>query len=198
MAPRTTPTSTIQATSPPTRRTTDRLLRPLDPESQSADRSVRRVENLGGDDDLAKNAAANKAIATGDPRYMRQIELDGAVADLQADADAHFAATRSREGELGALTTAIPGHQQAIAALSAAVPAVEAHLAANSSRCTPNSTTSNANSERKKTAPKRSPVEPRCKSVSNTKGENPVGRSCSTRHRHSSNNSNASTPTRSE
>ncbi|REK78755.1 helicase [Rhodococcus erythropolis] len=94
-----------------------------------ADRTVRRVEDLGGDD-LAKNAAAIKAIATGDPRYMRQVELDGAVADLQADADAHFAAARSRERELGALTTAIPGHQQAIAALTAAVPAVEAHLAA--------------------------------------------------------------------
>src|SRR3546814_6918088 len=63
-----------------------------------ADRTVRRVEDLGGDD-LAKNAAAIKAIATGDPRYMRQVELDGAVADLQADADAHFAAARSRRSE---------------------------------------------------------------------------------------------------
>lgn len=49
---------------------------------------VREVEDLGGGD-IGESAAATKAIATGDPRYMRQVELDDTVRRLSALAQAH-------------------------------------------------------------------------------------------------------------
>ncbi|KZM71635.1 DEAD/DEAH box helicase family protein [Nocardia terpenica] len=91
-----------------------------------ADRSARRVQDLGADS-LAENAAMIKAIATGDDRYIRQIELQSAVADLQAEQDAYFSAARSAEREHQTLQAAIPGHRRAIAALESALADAEKH-----------------------------------------------------------------------
>ena len=63
---------------------------------RNADRSMRRMPDLGADS-IAENAAMTKALATGDPRYLRQVELDAQVVELQSEADAHFAEQRSIE-----------------------------------------------------------------------------------------------------
>ncbi|NNH73001.1 DEAD/DEAH box helicase family protein [Nocardia uniformis] len=78
-----------------------------------ADRSARRVPDLGADD-LAENAAMIKAVATGDQRYVRRIELEQLIGELQIEQDSYFAATRSRERELIALRAAIPAHEKAV------------------------------------------------------------------------------------
>jgi hypothetical protein len=44
---------------------------------------VREVEDLGGGD-IGESAAATKAIATGDPRYVKQVELEDEVKRLSA------------------------------------------------------------------------------------------------------------------
>jgi len=100
-----------------------------------ADRSARRVEDLGADS-LAENAAMIKAIATGDDRYIRQVELQSAVADLQAEQDAYFSAGRSAEREQQSLQATIPGHHRAIAALETAVTDAEQHQQAGATPAT--------------------------------------------------------------
>ncbi|MDN5930238.1 MAG: hypothetical protein L0I24_04120 [Pseudonocardia sp.] len=55
---------------------------------------LREVEDLGGGD-IGESAAATKAIATGDPRYLRQVELDETVRRLTALGQAHQEAGRA-------------------------------------------------------------------------------------------------------
>ena len=63
---------------------------------------VREVEDLGGGD-IGESAAATKAIATGDPRYLRQVELDDTVRRLTALAQAHQEALHARRWRLSGL-----------------------------------------------------------------------------------------------
>ncbi|MFI9511209.1 helicase-related protein [Nocardia sp. NPDC052566] len=80
---------------------------------RQADRTARRVPDLGTDD-LAENAAMIKAVATGDHRYVRRIELEQLIGELQTEQDSYFAAARSRERELIALHAAVPAHETAV------------------------------------------------------------------------------------
>lgn len=89
-----------------------------------ADRNARDIEDLDSDS-LAENAAMIKAIATGDDRYVRQIELENIVAELQAEQDAYFSAARSAERERASLQAAIPGHHTSIAAMETGLAAAE-------------------------------------------------------------------------
>ncbi|RJO77644.1 helicase [Nocardia panacis] len=89
-----------------------------------ADRTARRVPDLGADD-LAENAAVIKAIATGDNRHIRRIELEQTIAELHTEQDTYFATTRSRERELVALRAAIPAHETAIGAMENITAALE-------------------------------------------------------------------------
>ncbi len=77
-----------------------------------------------GSDSIADSAATTKAIATGDPRYLRQVELSAAVDELQSEADAHFAEQRSIEREREALRWQVPAGAERLAALETAVPAL--------------------------------------------------------------------------
>ncbi|MFH5210149.1 helicase-related protein [Antrihabitans sp. NCIMB 15449] len=90
-----------------------------------ADRSMRRVPNLDADS-VAENAALTKALATGDQRYMRQVELDSQVRDLQAQADTHFAEQRSIERDRDRLRVRVPLSERRLQLLTAAVPALQA------------------------------------------------------------------------
>src|ERR1700682_88284 len=54
------------------------------------------VEDLSGGD-IGAAAAETKALATGDPRYLRQVELDEDVRRLQALERAHHEAVRRRD-----------------------------------------------------------------------------------------------------
>lgn len=81
---------------------------------------LREVEDLGGGD-IGESAAATKAIATGDPRHLRQVELDEAVRRLSALAQAHQEATRAARWRLSHTAKTISGLTDQIAALDEAL-----------------------------------------------------------------------------
>lgn len=77
---------------------------------------LREVEDLGGGD-IGESAAATKAIATGDPRYLRQVELDETVQRLSALAQAHQEATRAARLRLSRTRASVSELTDQIAAL---------------------------------------------------------------------------------
>ena len=87
----------------------------------AADRSLRSMPDLGADS-IADSAATTKAIATGDPRYLRQVELAAEVDELQSEADAHFAEQRSVERERETLRWQVPSAAERVARLETAAP----------------------------------------------------------------------------
>jgi hypothetical protein len=68
------------------------------------------IEDLSGGD-IGAAAAETKAIATGDPRYLRQVELDDAVRRLTALERAHQQSVRNRDWQVRVLERAIPAKQ---------------------------------------------------------------------------------------
>ena len=66
------------------------------------------IEDLAGGD-IGAAAAETKAIATGDPRYLRQVELDDAVRRLTALERAHHQSVRNRDWQVRVLEKADPG-----------------------------------------------------------------------------------------
>ncbi len=88
---------------------------------KKADRSMRRVVDLDSDS-LAENSAMTKALATGDDRYIRQIELDAQLQELQSEADSHFAEQRSIERDRTRLRRDVPRGRERVAGLAAAAP----------------------------------------------------------------------------
>ncbi|GJJ23763.1 lactate dehydrogenase [Mycolicibacterium mageritense] len=68
------------------------------------------IEDLSGGD-IGSAAAETKAIATGDPRYVRQVELDDHVRRLSALERAYNESTRQRDWRITQLQRSIP-HQR--------------------------------------------------------------------------------------
>jgi N12 class adenine-specific DNA methylase len=83
------------------------------------------IEDLSGGD-IGAAAAETKAIATGDPRYLRQVELDDAVRRLTALQRAHQQSVRNRDWQVRVLEKAVPAKQ---ADIDAIIPAAEAAAA---------------------------------------------------------------------
>ena len=79
---------------------------------------VREIEDLGGGD-IGESAAATKAIATGDPRYLRQVELDETVRRLNALEQAHREALDARRWRLSRIRREITGFTDQLATLDA-------------------------------------------------------------------------------
>lgn len=71
------------------------------------------IEDLSGGD-IGAAAAETKAIATGDPRYLRQVELDDAVRRLSALERAHHDAVRHRDYQVKTLEQSIPRQQRIV------------------------------------------------------------------------------------
>ncbi|WP_328814196.1 helicase [Rhodococcus sp. NBC_00297] len=92
---------------------------------KKADRTMRRVVDLDSDS-LAENSAMTKALATGDDRYIRQIELDSQLQELQSEADSHFAEQRSIERDRDRLRREVPRARERIAMLGEAAPKLRA------------------------------------------------------------------------
>ncbi len=65
------------------------------------------IEDLSGGD-IGAAAAETKAIATGDPRYLRQVQLDDEVRRLAALERAFYDAARNRDIKVRSLETRIP------------------------------------------------------------------------------------------
>ena len=91
----------------------------------SADRSIRSIEDLSTDN-LAESTALTKAIATGDDRYMRKVELERDIEGLEAQRETHLAEVRSRREETDNLTRRLPSMQGRADALEAALPELTA------------------------------------------------------------------------
>lgn len=71
------------------------------------------IEDLSGGD-IGAAAAETKAIATGDPRYLRQVELDDTVRRLSSLERAHRDAVRHRDFQVKTLEQSIPRQQRVI------------------------------------------------------------------------------------
>ena len=83
------------------------------------------IEDLSGGD-IGAAAAETKAIATGDPRYLRQVELDDAVRRLTALERAHQQSVRNRDWQVRVLERAIPAKQADIEQIAPVAAAAQA------------------------------------------------------------------------
>ncbi|MDV8002868.1 DEAD/DEAH box helicase family protein [Rhodococcus sp. IEGM 1408] len=90
-----------------------------------ADRSIRSIEDLSSDN-LAESTALVKAIATGDDRYLRRVELERDLAGLDARRESHVSEMRSRRSEIAALTRSIPNDEKRLRQLETAAPTLQA------------------------------------------------------------------------
>ncbi|VBA34343.1 hypothetical protein LAUMK35_05711 [Mycobacterium pseudokansasii] len=86
------------------------------------------IEDLSGGD-IGTAAAETKAMATGDPRYLRQVELDDTVKRLSALDRAHQQSVRHRDLQVRVLERAIPNKQRDIDALEPVAEDAAAHSA---------------------------------------------------------------------
>ncbi|SKQ84874.1 helicase-related protein [Mycobacteroides abscessus] len=82
------------------------------------------IEDLSGGD-IGSAAAETKAIATGDPRYLRQVELDEDVRRLTALERSHNQAVRQRDWQVTQLERSIPNQRNNIERLDPVVKAAE-------------------------------------------------------------------------
>ncbi|VBA31978.1 hypothetical protein LAUMK4_05645 [Mycobacterium persicum] len=87
------------------------------------------IEDLSGGD-IGAAAAETKAVATGDPRYLRQVELDDTVKRLTALERAHQQSVRNRDWQVRILERAIPAKQRNIDELAPIANAAAAHSSA--------------------------------------------------------------------
>lgn len=87
------------------------------------------IDDLSGGD-IGTAAAETKAIATGDPRYIHQVELDDTVKRLTALQRAHSQSVRNRDWQVSVLERAIPNKQRAIDELTPFARAAAAHASA--------------------------------------------------------------------
>ncbi|ODU08885.1 MAG: helicase [Pseudonocardia sp. SCN 72-51] len=74
------------------------------------------VEDLDGGD-IGSSAAETKAIATGDPRYVRQVELDDEVKRLNALERSHLSNSRRRDQHVERLQASVPRREREIVSL---------------------------------------------------------------------------------
>ncbi|WP_236728592.1 DEAD/DEAH box helicase family protein, partial [Mycolicibacterium obuense] len=86
----------------------------------------RDIEDLSGGD-IGAAAAETKALATGDPRYLRQVELDEQVRRLQALERAHHEATRRRDWLVDTHERTIPHKERQLAELQPIAQRAAAH-----------------------------------------------------------------------
>jgi len=85
----------------------------------------RTVADLGGDD-LGNAAAATKAVATGDPRYVEQVQLDDDVKRLGALKRAHGDAKGRNAAERRACAREITATTEQLSRLDEALPRIAA------------------------------------------------------------------------
>jgi hypothetical protein len=71
------------------------------------------IEDLSGGD-IGSAAAETKAVATGDPRYLRQVELEDDVKRLTALERAHQESVRRRDWRVTTHERSLPAKQQAL------------------------------------------------------------------------------------
>jgi hypothetical protein len=93
------------------------------------------IEDLSGGD-IGSSAAETKAVATGDPRYVRQVELDDEVRRLSALERAHHESVRQRDWRVTQLQRSIPHQRKEIERLDPIVAEAARHGSDASPRIT--------------------------------------------------------------
>ena len=92
---------------------------------KTGDLDARTAEDLGSDE-LGNSAAATKAVATGDPRYLAQVQLDDDVKRLDALKRAHGDAKGRNAAERRACAREITATTEQLGRLDAALPRIVA------------------------------------------------------------------------
>ena len=88
---------------------------------KTGDLDARTAEDLGSDE-LGNSAAATKAVATGDPRYLQQVQLDDDVKRLSALKRAHGDAKGRNAAERHACAREITATTEQLGRLDEALP----------------------------------------------------------------------------
>ena len=89
------------------------------------------IEDLSGGD-IGSAAAETKAIATGDPRYVKQVELEDEVKRLSALQRAHNEGMRQRDWRVNQFERAIPAQRAALDRLAPIAEQAARHSASES------------------------------------------------------------------
>jgi len=89
----------------------------------------RTVADLGGDD-LGNAAAATKAVATGDPRYVEQVSLEDDVKRLSAMVRAHSDAKARNAAERRSVAREVTACEEQMVELDRALPGLTANSSA--------------------------------------------------------------------
>jgi hypothetical protein len=89
------------------------------------------IEDLSGGD-IGSAAAETKAIATGDPRYVKQVELEDEVKRLSALERAHNEGLRQRDWRVNQFERAIPAQRAALEKLAPIAEQASRHSASES------------------------------------------------------------------
>jgi len=92
---------------------------------KTGDLDARTAEDLGSDE-LGNSAAATKAVATGDPRYLQQVQLDDDVKRLSALRRAHGDAKARNATERRACGREVTATGDQLAQLDTALPRITA------------------------------------------------------------------------
>jgi len=92
---------------------------------KTGDLDARTAEDLGSDE-LGNSAAATKAVATGDPRYLQQVQLDDDVKRLDALKRAHGDAKGRNDAERRACAREITATTEQLSRLDEALPRIVA------------------------------------------------------------------------
>jgi hypothetical protein len=92
---------------------------------KTGDLDGRTAEDLGSDE-LGNSAAATKAVATGDPRYLQQVQLDDDVKRLSALKRAHGDAKGRNAAERRACAREITATTEQLGRLDEALPRIAA------------------------------------------------------------------------
>jgi len=92
---------------------------------KTGDLDARTAEDLGSDE-LGNSAAATKAVATGDPRYLQQVQLDDDVKRLSALRRAHGDAKGRNAAERRACAREITATTEQLGRLDEALPRIAA------------------------------------------------------------------------
>jgi hypothetical protein len=94
---------------------------------ETGDLDARTAEDLGSDE-LGNSAAATKAVATGDPRYLAQVQLDDDVKRLSALRRAHGDAKARNATERRVCGREITATGDQLAQLDTALPRIAASV----------------------------------------------------------------------
>ena len=105
------------------------------------------IEDLSGGD-VGAAAAETKALATGDPRYLRQVQLKDDVKHLTALEHAHHESARRRDFTVSTLERTIPAKERDLDTRDPVAATAAEHAASAPARCSSSTITLTRSAQR--------------------------------------------------